>query len=146
MRGTSVNAITLSPRFVSDATIFIGTASEGLFQTNDNGESWESVNAGFTSLTIMAVTLPRAYELGSTVFIGTSVGVYRGADVEPDAPFVPTTDLLPKSIRTLLALGVLAGTIVLIAVPMLLLRLRRRVIDRRIARRGPIWSRDTSTK
>jgi hypothetical protein len=146
MRGTSVNAITLSPQFASDTTIFIGTASEGLFQSGDGGESWESFNAGFTSLTIMAITLPPAYESGSTVFIGTSGGVYRGAGVEADVPFVPTTGLLPKSTRTLLAIGLVASIAVLIAIPIMILRFRRRVIDRRIARKVPNWTRDTSPK
>jgi hypothetical protein len=146
MRGTSVNAITLSPQFSIDNVIFIGTASEGLFYSSDGGETWETVNSGFTSLTIMAITLPPAYESGSTVFIGTSGGVYRGAGVEPDPPFVPTTGLLPQTTRTLLAIGLTAGIIVLIIIPIYLIRLRRRVIDRRIAERGPIWSRDIAPK
>ena len=146
MRGISVNAIAPSPLFASDATIFVGTASEGLFQTNDAGETWESVNSGFSSLTIMAVTLPPGYESGSTVFVGTATGVYRGAGVEPDAPFVPTTGLISKSARVLIAVAVIAGVIVLIAIPVMLLRMRRRSIDRRIAGKSRGWSRDTTPK
>jgi hypothetical protein len=144
MRGTSVNSVTASPRFASDSTIFVGTASEGLFQSADGGESWDTFNAGFTNLTIMAVTLPPAYESGATVFVGTAVGVYRGAGVEPDEPFVPTTGQISQSARILIIVGVIAGIIVLVSIPVMLIRLRRRAIDRRIAGRSRGWSRDTT--
>jgi hypothetical protein len=92
------------------------------------------------------VALPPAYKTGSTVFVGTGRGVYRGAGVEPDVPFVPTSGLASKSTRVFIALGIIAGVIVLITVPVMLLRMRRRAIDRRIARKAPGWSRDTAPK
>jgi hypothetical protein len=53
---------------------------------------------------------------------------------------------MPKSTRTLLAIGIVAAVIVVIAIPVMLLRFRRRVIDRRIARKVSNWQRDTSPK
>jgi hypothetical protein len=60
---------------VSNTTLFAGTWGGGVFQSSDNGTTWQAVSSGLTDLFVWSLAVS-----GSTVFAGTSSELFRSID------------------------------------------------------------------
>ncbi len=72
-------SIAVSPAFVEDAVVFLGS-SNGVFRSTDAGNEWLQVPGGGRDVVTPAVAVSPAYEADSTVFAGTFDGVFRSTD------------------------------------------------------------------
>jgi ligand-binding sensor domain-containing protein len=54
---------------ISESNIFAGTDGDGIFMSTDNGENWNSMNAGLQSEVIHTIFIK-----GTTIFTGTETG------------------------------------------------------------------------
>ena len=62
------------------STLFVGT-DEGLFVSNDAGESWESASVELEGEKILAISIPTAESpVGSDILVGTERGVFKSSD------------------------------------------------------------------
>jgi photosystem II stability/assembly factor-like uncharacterized protein len=59
----------------TDTHIFAGTNGEGIFRSNDNGTTWQSVNTGFSSRITTAMT-----RLGNRIIAATFGGIIQSID------------------------------------------------------------------
>ena len=82
--GATVYTIEINP--VDRANIYIGTISNGIYETSDGGEHWRHVdnNNMFTCMRGIAIN-PRAPE---TIFAGTTRGLYKSTDSGASWSFV----------------------------------------------------------
>ncbi|MGC2423133.1 MAG: Ig-like domain-containing protein [Nitrospirota bacterium] len=73
-----VLALVLSPAFVTDNTIFAGTAG-GVFKSTDGGATWSGINTGIGGLSITGLTISPAFA-SDTLYIATDGGVFKSTD------------------------------------------------------------------
>src|SRR5262249_24538262 len=64
-----VTALAIDP--VVPATVYVGTASGGVFKSTDAGAHWAAVNAGLTTLNVTALAFDPA---GTSMYAATSDG------------------------------------------------------------------------
>lgn len=73
----------------SSNTLFVGTAGGGVFRSLDNGETWEAIDRGLTTLMIQAIAVrslqTQTGQYGYQLFVGTPNGVLHANFVsQPD--------------------------------------------------------------
>jgi hypothetical protein len=78
---SDVTSIMISPNYATDHTVFIGSASRGVFESADAGKSWTQINNGLVNnglgnLAVNQLTLSPAGDTG-TVFAATQAGVWE---------------------------------------------------------------------
>ena len=78
--GGYVWALTASPQFDTDGTIFASTDGAGVLRSTDRGDTWDNVSAGLGHRSIRALAVSPAYGADSTVFAGGPDGVYKSVD------------------------------------------------------------------
>ena len=84
LSGHMVLALSLSPGFDIDDTLFVATLGGGVYRSADRGDSWEEVNAGLTTFDVLALGLSPAFDYDGTLFAGTDGGgVFRADDLPP---------------------------------------------------------------
>jgi|GEM_PF-1721267 len=83
----NINALAVSPSYVSDHTLFAGTLGSGVyyaggvFKSTNGGASWSAVNTGPTNLAVYALALSSGYASDHTIFAGTyGGGVFKSTD------------------------------------------------------------------
>ncbi|MBL8171153.1 MAG: DUF11 domain-containing protein [Acidobacteria bacterium] len=91
---------------VSGTTIFAGIESLGLFRSENNGDSWTRISTGSVRSSIFSCAA-----LGSTLFLGTRLGVHRGTGALTSFTLV-NSGITNSQVRALTAQGntILAGT------------------------------------
>jgi photosystem II stability/assembly factor-like uncharacterized protein len=77
LRGRGMTTIALSPEFEEDRTVFAGSDGDGVFRSEDNGETWTSANAGLLELSVQAVSLSPSFSTDKTGFLTTGAAIYR---------------------------------------------------------------------
>jgi photosystem II stability/assembly factor-like uncharacterized protein len=76
-----IEALVLSPGYVTDRTVFAGMASSGVFKSTDGGISWSTMNTDLTDKYIRALAISPGYATDQTIFAGTlSGGVFKSTD------------------------------------------------------------------
>jgi len=114
----NVYALTLSPGYVSDQTLFAGTEGGGVFRSSDGGDSWSAVNAGLANLSAQALALSPGYITDHALFAGTLGGVFKSTDGGAfwmamneglGDLFIQSLAITPTSKRTIFA-GTVGGT------------------------------------
>ena len=106
----------------SSNTLFVGTGG-GVFRSINNGETWEAMNQGLTTLTIQAIAV-QAIRNGeqnkNRLFVGTESGVFQTELTEDQANWQQVDTLVYSDVRSLLPVEIdfdnrrgilLAGTI-----------------------------------
>ena len=74
-------ALTISPGYATDTTIFVGTEEHGIFKSTDGGGSWVAVNTGLTISNVQALAISPGYATDQTIFAGTAGGgVFKSTD------------------------------------------------------------------
>ena len=80
-RDIRVQAMAISPNYVSDQTLFIGTKFHGVWKTTDGGSSWTDVNSGLSILDVRSLAISPNYATDKTLFAGTADGgIFRTLD------------------------------------------------------------------
>ena len=75
----TIASVAFSQNFEVDGIVFAGSYLNGLFCSNDRGQSWTAVN-GLADSTVWSVVLSPAFETDGTVLAGTPGGVFRSHD------------------------------------------------------------------
>ncbi|WP_036479026.1 YCF48-related protein [Myxosarcina sp. GI1] len=76
-----VTAITFSPNFATDSTLFVGTERQGVFKTSDGGNSFAAVNRGLSDLSVVSLNLSPNFGTDSTLVAATWYeGVFTSND------------------------------------------------------------------
>ncbi len=73
----AVSALALSPAFPRDGIAFAGTVQDGIFRSNDRGESWHGWNFGLLDLNVLTVAVSPAFEEDETIFAATTTALFR---------------------------------------------------------------------
>jgi hypothetical protein len=82
----NISALTLSPGYATDYTVFAGTYGGGVFKSTDGGASWNAMNEGLGNLSVPSLAFTPASP--RTFFAGTGgSGVWQYT-------FVPLTPRL----------------------------------------------------
>jgi photosystem II stability/assembly factor-like uncharacterized protein len=68
-----ISAITLSPGYAADRTLFVGTA-EGVFRSFDQGQSWQSANFGLLDLNVLTLACAPDFTTTELLWLGTAGG------------------------------------------------------------------------
>ena len=78
LRGEPILSLAISRGFSGQTTLFLATIN-GLYRSDDLGESWEPGYLG--GMVIQTIALSPSFEMDQTIFVGTeSVGVLRSTD------------------------------------------------------------------
>ena len=72
--------------------IFAGTVAFGVFQSSENGHSWDAINSGLTDLTIKSL----ATDNKDYIFESTSNGIVRSVFATTDV--LTSNKIIPKSL------------------------------------------------
>ncbi len=56
---------------IDGSSIYAGTFADGIFLSNDNGNTWSAVNSGLTDLNVNSICI-----LGSSICAGTGTGIF----------------------------------------------------------------------
>ena len=73
-------SIALSPGFVNDGTVFVGTQGNGVWTSTNRGNSWRPANAGLSSLNVLDLVVSPAFSSDRTLFARTNSGVFRSTN------------------------------------------------------------------
>jgi photosystem II stability/assembly factor-like uncharacterized protein len=69
-----VTDLAISQAFCSDQTLYLATDGAGVFQSQDAGEHWRSINGGLGNLHVLALAISPGYAHDGTLFAGTDGG------------------------------------------------------------------------
>ncbi|MBC2694336.1 MAG: hypothetical protein HF982_03475, partial [Desulfobacteraceae bacterium] len=77
----TVTSLSVSPSFVLDRTIFVGTWGGGVFKSTEGGASWAEENNGITDMYITTLVTSPEYDSDQTVFTASKdAGVFKSTD------------------------------------------------------------------
>jgi photosystem II stability/assembly factor-like uncharacterized protein len=75
-----VSAMVLSPDYVRDGTLFVGTMEDGVFLSTDRGTRYQRWNFGLLDLNVLTLAISPAFAEDETLFAGTETGVFRSTN------------------------------------------------------------------
>jgi len=76
--GAYLRCIAVSPNYLNDKTIFIGTDNRGLFRSTNSGQSWSHVGP---ETGVRSIAISPNFTIDGTVFAGSMfAGVYKSTD------------------------------------------------------------------
>jgi photosystem II stability/assembly factor-like uncharacterized protein len=74
-------SIAVSPAFETDGTVFVSSGADGVYKSDDSGDSWVKINQGIESSDIRRVWISPNYSSDSTVLAADADGkLYRSLD------------------------------------------------------------------
>jgi photosystem II stability/assembly factor-like uncharacterized protein len=73
-------ALTVSPRFVEDGVLLVGTMEDGVFRSGDRGLRWSRWNFGLLDLHILTMVMSASFADDETLLVGTETGVFRSTN------------------------------------------------------------------
>ncbi len=75
-----VSAMVVSPSFVEDGTLLVGTMEDGVFLSSDRGSRYHRWNFGLLDLNVLAMAISPAFVDDETLFVGTESGIFRSTN------------------------------------------------------------------
>lgn len=75
-----VRFIAVSPSFSNDGTVFIGTKGDGIYRSQNKGDSWQKVNDGLDTLEIRFVGISPNFRSDETVYAVSTDGTLFRSD------------------------------------------------------------------
>jgi len=76
----TVSAMAISPNFSSDGIIFAATLEDGVFCSNNRGQTWAAWNFGLLDLNVFCLALSPAFACDETLLAGTESGIFRSTN------------------------------------------------------------------
>ncbi len=76
----SITGISVSPDYLKDGTILIGTESAGVFRSTDSGRTAKPVNFGLVELGVLCIACAPGWPTRSIAFAGTVDGLFRSTN------------------------------------------------------------------
>lgn len=85
--------------------VFTGTEADGVFRSDDGGQTWGTANAGLLDLTILSLAFSPNFALDRTGFVATASGLYatrnggkawRWVDLGLDEPAIQCLAISPR--------------------------------------------------
>jgi len=74
-------ALAMSPNFATDDTVYVATSGDGIFRSQDGGDSWHRFNKGLTSLRITEILAIEESDDGNVLLAAAADGgLWRRAD------------------------------------------------------------------
>jgi photosystem II stability/assembly factor-like uncharacterized protein len=71
-----IAALAISPNFVEDGVLLVGTMEDGLYRSEDRGTRWMACNFGLTDLSVLSIVLSPQFAVDDTAYVGTESGVF----------------------------------------------------------------------
>ncbi|MDF1513236.1 MAG: hypothetical protein P1S60_05460 [Anaerolineae bacterium] len=71
-----VSAMAISPNYVEDGVIFLGTAEDGVFRSANRGGSWSRWNFGLLDLAAYCFGVSPNYAEDETLYVGVESGLF----------------------------------------------------------------------
>jgi photosystem II stability/assembly factor-like uncharacterized protein len=75
-----VSTIVVSPNFVEDGALFVGTMEDGVFLSPDRGSRYHRWNFGLLDLNVLAMAISPVFADDETLFVGTESGIFRSTN------------------------------------------------------------------
>ena len=80
-RDIRAQALTISPNYTADKTLFIGTKFNGVYKTTDGGATWQEASSGLTIMDVRTLVISPDFANDQTVFAGTAGGgIFKTTD------------------------------------------------------------------
>lgn len=76
----SITAIAVSPDYLSDGTILVGTERGGVFRSSDSGRSAKAANFGLSELNVLCLACAPGWPKKPVAFAGTVDGLFRSTN------------------------------------------------------------------
>jgi photosystem II stability/assembly factor-like uncharacterized protein len=71
-----IAALAVSPNFIEDGTLLVGTMEDGLYRSEDRGLRWMACNFGLTDLGVLSVAMSPDFGEDGTAYVGTESGIF----------------------------------------------------------------------
>ena len=71
-----ISVISPSPDFKTDHTIFAATTEDGVYISNDGGQSWKTWNFGLYDLNIYDMAVSPNFSDNNSIYLGTETGIF----------------------------------------------------------------------
>jgi photosystem II stability/assembly factor-like uncharacterized protein len=75
-----VSTFILSPDYVNDGVVLLGTTGDGVFRSANRGERWTAWNFGLLDLNILCMDISPSFAQDDTLYVGTESGVFRSTN------------------------------------------------------------------
>jgi photosystem II stability/assembly factor-like uncharacterized protein len=75
-----VSAMVVSPSYVEDGTLLVGTMEDGVFLSSDRSSRYHRWNFGLLDLNVLALVISPAFAADETLFVGTESGIFRSTN------------------------------------------------------------------
>lgn len=75
-----VSTMVVSPSYVEDGTLLVGTMEDGVFLSSDRGSRYHRWNFGLLDLNVFALVISPAFADDETLFAGTESGIFRSTN------------------------------------------------------------------
>jgi photosystem II stability/assembly factor-like uncharacterized protein len=75
-----VSTMVVSPNFVEDGRLLVGTMEDGVFLSSDRGSRYHRWNFGLLDLNVLTLVISSAFADDETLFVGTESGIFRSTN------------------------------------------------------------------
>jgi photosystem II stability/assembly factor-like uncharacterized protein len=75
-----VSTLVVSPSYVEDGTLLVGTMEDGVFLSSDRGSRYHRWNFGLLDLNVLTMAISPAFAVDETLFVGTESGIFRSTN------------------------------------------------------------------
>jgi len=76
----TISALVISPDFMHDGTLIIGTFEDGVFRSEDRGRLWTPGNFGLLDLNVLSLAISPGFAQDETLFAGTDSGIFHSTN------------------------------------------------------------------
>jgi photosystem II stability/assembly factor-like uncharacterized protein len=75
-----VSTMAISPNYIEDGVVFVGTAEDGVFRSANRGSQWARWNFGLLDLTAYCIGISPNYAADETLYVGVESGIFRSTN------------------------------------------------------------------
>ena len=76
----SVTCALISPRYLEDGTVILGTSEDGVLISTNGGDAWQPWNFGLIDPEVLSLAVSPAFSEDETLFCGTASGLFRSSN------------------------------------------------------------------
>lgn len=75
-----VSTLAISPNYIADGVVFIGTSEDGVFRSANRGRQWSRWNFGLLDLSVFCMAVSPNYARDETLYVGVESGIFRSTN------------------------------------------------------------------